>query len=322
LNDLAEWLARKLRLRVVNNRLLGNNQRKVFLQIFYLLLAGLVSANLLWYFIEPQRFFRSLLSGEMRFGVWVTLAGLTLIVYLDLALVRRLLCRDFCPYGRIQTSLLDPGTLVLQLPENERPRCIRCHSCVRCCPMGIDIRAGYQVECINCGRCLDACRQVMFRRGQPGLIHYTFGLDNLGAKALLNLKILLLSLAFVVLLATLSVAIYHRAGATLKVALSHTAASRLLKSGEQVTFFNAWINNRGTDSDTFRLVAQRENGPPLILKGQTAELRLAGGKNRQLDYVLLSPPAVEPYMVEFILVNNEHEIVATAKAQILPLPTD
>jgi polyferredoxin len=39
--------------------------------------------------------------------------------------------------------------------------------------MGIDIRDGSQLECINCGLCIDACDDVMVRIGQPeGLIAY------------------------------------------------------------------------------------------------------------------------------------------------------
>jgi len=33
--------------------------------------------------------------------------------------------------------------------------------------MGIDIRDGAQLECINCGLCIDACDDVMARIGQP-----------------------------------------------------------------------------------------------------------------------------------------------------------
>jgi polyferredoxin len=33
--------------------------------------------------------------------------------------------------------------------------------------MGIDIRDGAQLECINCGLCIDACDDVMDRIGQP-----------------------------------------------------------------------------------------------------------------------------------------------------------
>ena len=41
------------------------------------------------------------------------------------------------------------------------------------CPTGIDIRNGPQIECINCGLCVDACNEIMVRVGRPkGLIAY------------------------------------------------------------------------------------------------------------------------------------------------------
>ena len=318
LNDLAEWFARCLKLKVFNNRLQGALWRKAVVQLLYLLLSLLVAANLLWYFIEPQRFFSNLFNGQLQGGVGSTFVVMTLIVYLDLALVRRLMCKEFCPYGRIQTALVDAGTLTLQLPEAEMERCIKCNSCIRCCPMEIDIRDGYQVECINCGRCLDACRQIMHKRRQPGLISYTFGVNNQGLKALLNTRTLLLSLGLVALLVLLGVSIFTRADASLKVAISHTVDSRILKDGQQATFFNAWINNRGTATETYQLMARDKHKTPLTIKGQTDKLVLEGGNNRKLDYVLVAPPAQEPYMIEFVLVNNQKQVLTTAEAQILP----
>ena len=39
--------------------------------------------------------------------------------------------------------------------------------------MGIDIRDGPQLECINCGLCIDACDEIMDKVGRPrGLIAY------------------------------------------------------------------------------------------------------------------------------------------------------
>ena len=161
--------------------------RKLLLHAGFALLGFLVAANLLWYFIEPRQFFAQLAAFDLHYAATLTLIVTGVLVYLDLALVRRLLCRDFCPYGRFQTALVDKSTLTLHLPDKELARCIACGSCVRTCPMGIDIRQGYQVECINCGRCLDACRQVMARRGEPGLIRYSFGTAGAGPKGLLNL---------------------------------------------------------------------------------------------------------------------------------------
>jgi cytochrome c oxidase accessory protein FixG len=319
LNDLAEWGARKLRLQFSDNRLVGAAWRKLLLQFFYLLLAALVSANLIWYFVEPQRFFASLFSGELRFGVALTFAATALLIYLDLALVRRLMCREFCPYGRIQATLVDPGTLTLQLPETEKPRCIKCNSCVRCCPMGIDIRNGYQVECINCGRCLDACRIIMNNRSEPGLICYTFGSNNLGPSALFNPRTLILGLLLLSLLTGLGFAVFNRAEASLKVSVSHKVASRILNDGQQVTFFNAWLNNRGTEEKSYSLLAKDAAGAPLTLKGQTAALTLSGGANRKIDYVLVTPPVDAPSVVEFLLTDEQRNVLARARAQILPI---
>ncbi len=319
LNDVAEWFARKLGLKISHNRLQGPAWKKLVAQLLYLCLALLVAANLLWYFIEPQRFFLSLLQTEMTFGVLATFLVLTLLIYLDLALIRRLMCKEFCPYGRIQTSLVDPGTLTLQLPATEKSRCIRCNSCVRSCPMEIDIRNGYQVECINCGRCLDACRQVMLKRQQPGLIYYTFGASNQGSKLLLNPRTLLLSLALISLISVLSVAVMTRAEATLKVAHSHTAISRMLKDGQHANFFNAWLNNRGPEDTIFHLQARNSSGKPLVIKGPTADLKLRGGENRKLDFVLVTQASDQPFMIEFVLLNALDEELALAKAQITPV---
>jgi len=318
-NDLAEWFARLIKLKIKANRLEGPFWKKLLAQVFYLLLAALVSANLIWYFIEPQRFFSNLMNGQLHYGVWLTFITLAVTVYLDLAIIRRLMCKEFCPYGRIQATLEDPATLTLQLPESERQRCIKCGSCVGACPMEIDIREGYQVECINCGRCLDACRSVMQKRNEPGLIYYTFGADKRSGKELLNARTIILSVALLVLTSILLFSIFTRAEASLKVAVSHTVESRILNDGQQATFFNAWINNRGTVAETYHITAQTSEGEPLALKGQTSQLQLAAGANRKLDYVLVSPAASQPIMVEFVLHNSAGEQLAVTEAQISPV---
>ena len=41
------------------------------------------------------------------------------------------------------------------------------------CPQGIDIRDGFQLECIQCARCIDACESVMSKFDQPTLVRYS-----------------------------------------------------------------------------------------------------------------------------------------------------
>jgi len=314
LTDLAEWFARLLGYKPGRK---GSIIKKTVIHSFYLFLALLVSANLLWYFIEPQIFFVKLVSGQLHYATGICLALVAATIYLDLALIRRLMCSDFCPYGRFQTTLADETTLVLHLPEAELVRCIKCNSCVRVCPMGIDIRRGYQVECINCGRCLDACRQVMAKRNQPGLISYSFGTAGQGFKALFNARTMLLSLATVALSAVLAFAIYQKPDASLKIAVSHSVASRLLQDGRRATFFNAWVNNRSNKSASYDMIARRtEDASPLTLKGQTNGIALTAGGNLRIDFVLISPVPDDRLEIEFILLDQSGAKVASAGAYI------
>jgi len=317
LTDLAEWFAAKLGLPGKKKSTNKRFPQKILLQLIYLLLAFLVSANLLWYFIEPLDFFSKLISGQLHYAAWISLLLVTLVIYLDLALVRRLMCKEFCPYGRFQTVLADQSTLTLHLPDAELKRCIECGSCVRACPMAIDIRCGYQVECINCGRCLDACRQVMAKRDQPGLIRYTFGTSGEGVKTLFNLRTLLLGMATLALLVILLFAAYQRPSASLKIALSHSVASRTLKDGNRATFFNAWVNNRSRTKERYHIEArQAGNGRPLLLKGQTSQLMLDSGENLRIDFVLVTAIPESKLKIEFVLLDQKNTEIAVAEAHI------
>jgi polyferredoxin len=51
------------------------------------------------------------------------------------------------------------------------------------CPQGIDIREGFQLECIQCARCVDACESVMARFDQPTLVRYSSIAADQGKKA-------------------------------------------------------------------------------------------------------------------------------------------
>lgn len=118
---------------------------------------------------------------------FVVMAGTALAVFANFTYFREQTCLVACPYGRMQSVLLDRQSMVVaydytrgepRMKGKVRPEgagdCIDCSACVLTCPTGIDIRDGLQMECIHCTQCADACDDVMTKVGKPtGLIRYT-----------------------------------------------------------------------------------------------------------------------------------------------------
>ena len=247
----------------------------------YLLISLWAGMTFVWYFISPFDFFSRLLAGSL--GPWPagTALAVATLVWADLTLVRRLFCRAFCPYGRFQTVLTDRGTLTLQATDDGLKRCIDCKSCLRVCPTGIDIRAGFQIECINCARCLDACRQVMAKRGEPGIIRYTFGRANLGWRTMVTAKTAALGLLVIIIGGATLYLATHRATASFEIGRSALLASRLTEGGRQRTFFSGSIVNRRESPQQFTLTAADHTGRALTIKGPT-HFELADNEKRDL----------------------------------------
>jgi len=113
-------------------------------------------------------------------------AGIFYGVY---ASFREQVCTVVCPYGRLQSVLLDRNSMIVAYDyKRGEPRekfkkniaaeintgdCIDCFQCVKVCPTGIDIRNGTQMECVGCTACIDACDKMMTAVQRPkGLIRY------------------------------------------------------------------------------------------------------------------------------------------------------
>jgi cytochrome c oxidase accessory protein FixG len=125
-------------------------------------------------------------------------AAVTLLMGGNFGWFREQTCIVACPYGRLQSVLLDRQSLIVgydrqrgeprekprkHLPViGERGACADCGACVAVCPTGIDIRDGLQMECIGCAQCIDACDTVMDKLHRPRhLIGYT-SQDQLAGK--------------------------------------------------------------------------------------------------------------------------------------------
>lgn len=118
-------------------------------------------------------------------GGFVVMASVSALMFADFAWFREQTCILACPYGRLQTMLIDRQSMVVGYdakrgePRGKRTKlpvvgdCIDCKACVTTCPTGIDIRDGLQMECVSCTQCIDACDAIMDRLKRPrGLIRY------------------------------------------------------------------------------------------------------------------------------------------------------
>ena len=162
---------------------------------------SLVLANVfLAYFVGVERLGHWVLGSPLDHPVgFGTVVGVAALVLFDFGYFREQTCIVACPYGRLQSVLLDRQSLIVgydarrgeprakpkkKLPVIEqRGDCVACNACVQVCPTGIDIREGLQMECIGCAQCIDACDTVMAKVGKPlGLIGYT-SQDQLAGKA-------------------------------------------------------------------------------------------------------------------------------------------
>ena len=142
----------------------------------------------IFYFHDAPQLIRTFWVGTAPMTAYVSCAILTFTTYVFAGHMREQVCTYMCPWPRIQGAMLDEQSFqVTYRSDRGEPRgphkkaeswegrgdCIDCNQCVVVCPMGIDIRNGAQLECINCGLCIDACNEVMEKVGRPrGLIAY------------------------------------------------------------------------------------------------------------------------------------------------------
>ena len=136
---------------------------------------------------------RPLWLGQASFASYALVGVIAALWYLDFTWFREQFCIYLCPYARFQSALTDNESLLISYDEERgEPRspkrgpeggCIGCQKCVVVCPQGIDIRDGFQLECIQCARCVDACESVMSRFDQPTLVRYSSIATDAGEEA-------------------------------------------------------------------------------------------------------------------------------------------
>jgi cytochrome c oxidase accessory protein FixG len=162
--------------------------RKTGKHIVWLIIAVMTGGAWVFYFADAPTLARGLAHLSAPSVAYMSIGVLTFTTYLLGGFAREQVCTYMCPWPRIQAALTDAESLAVTYrydrgeprgphkagdPWEGRGDCIDCKQCVVVCPMGIDIRDGAQLECIQCALCIDACHGVMEKIGRPvGLIAY------------------------------------------------------------------------------------------------------------------------------------------------------
>ncbi len=207
--------------------------RRVARWLVYLVVCMFLAHTFLSYFVGVEA-----LAQWLRTPPWehptafLVMTTTTVLMLYHFLFFREQLCVFACPYGRLQSVMLDRQSIVVAYDHRRgEPRtkgkriekggkqvlqatvgagsielpvigdCVDCYRCVAVCPTGIDIRDGLQLECVNCAQCIDACNDVMGRVGLPrGLIRYDSESSIVGeGRSWLRMRTLLYPLVLVIL---------------------------------------------------------------------------------------------------------------------------
>lgn len=153
----------------------------------YLVASLHIAHSFLGYFVGARKlFWITMGSPSEHLTLFTSMLIITFILIADFGWFREQFCIIACPYGRMQSVIMDNDSLIVAydvrrgeprrqpgMDKGQHGDCINCYACVRACPTGIDIRRGTQMECIACTNCIDACDEIMDKVGSPhGLIRY------------------------------------------------------------------------------------------------------------------------------------------------------
>ena len=215
--------------------------RKGLKHVIYLAISFLIGNTFLAYIIGSDALYAIITDPptEHLTGLGFMLL-FTFLFYGVFSRFREQACVLVCPYGRLQSVLLDRDSVVVAYdykrgePRGDKKHsgagsghgdCIDCFACVNVCPTGIDIRNGTQLECVNCTACIDACDEIMESMNRPrGLVRYASE-NNIsqGVKFHVTPKMIFYSAALVLLLGLM---------ATLVIFRTEVEATVLRASGE------------------------------------------------------------------------------------------
>jgi len=287
-----------------NGEKIGKRLLKWF--VFYALSFAFVNA-MLWFFMSFNRWMEYM--GDVGNHVsWLMLILLFTTIFFGIyTWFREQICIIACPYGRMQSVLIDTSTIVISYdylrgePRGHQKKgstrestglgdCVNCHACVDVCPTGIDIRNGTQLECVNCTACIDACDKIMDNVGKPkGLIRYASEKEiRSGKKEGFSTRIIAYSLVLMIILAFAGFTLFTRA--EVSAVILRTPGVIFQKAGPDslINLYNIKVVNK----------TRYEKKVDVKLLDHTGRLTVVGG-------IMVVPPEARKEAILFVKIANK-----------------
>ena len=297
----------------------------------FVLISLIIAHLFLAYFVSiPQLYTWMRSNPAEHWGAFIFVFVASGLVYFNFAWFREQLCLVICPYGRLQSALIDDDSVIIGYDEKRgEPRgkatqsdvgdCIDCNRCVQVCPTGIDIRQGLQIECIGCANCIDACDAIMTKLNRPkGLVRYDSQNGFAGKKKrILRPRI---ALYFVLMLfgasaMTLSAMQLRSANMTL---VRMTGMPYFLTDSTIRNQFMVRVINKSSEPRTFT-IKQRIEGQPYEIKGTEETIAVEGMSEEMRPIALLVPrESYKGYFpVEFSLIAADGQTVVKREVEFI-----
>ena len=157
-NTFVNWL-------LLSVILLGASMLMALIPLFYF-----YQPEVIWSFVSFQSDERLADSLHYIYLIFV------LVILVDISFIRHFWCRFMCIYKVWQHGFKTDQTLHVSYDASRKSACDKCNYCSTVCFLGLDPRQTEMYDsCINCGECVDACRRVQAKKGEPALLKLEVG---------------------------------------------------------------------------------------------------------------------------------------------------
>ena len=297
----------------------------------FVLISLTIAHFFLAYFVSiPQLYTWMKSSPAEHWSAFIFVFVASGLIYFNFAWFREQLCLVICPYGRLQSALIDDDSVIIGYDEKRgEPRgkatqsgigdCIDCNRCVQVCPTGIDIRQGLQIECIGCANCIDACDTIMTKLNRPkGLVRYDSQNGFAGKKKhILRPRIVLyfVLMLFGATAMTLSAMQLRSANMTL---VRMTGMPYFLTDTTVRNQYTVRIINKSTEPRTFTINHKIED-QTYEIRGIDDSIRVKGMSEEMRPIALMVPKEnyAGQFPVEFSLISSDGQTIMTRKVEFI-----